>query len=139
VSGGGFGIAIDDAGSVWSVSQTNNNLVRASNTGTNPTTFVGGGLSQPVALSIDGSGNIWIANSNGTISEFSNAGAPLTPSTGITSSGVAGPSSVAVDMSGNVWITNNTDNSLTEVIGGGAPTTTPLSVATQNATQGTKP
>jgi streptogramin lyase len=139
IGAGGFGIAIDSTGSVWSLSQATNSLLRLSNTGTNPATFTGGGLNQPVALSIDGSGSVWIVNVNSSVSTFSNTGTPLTPGSSITGGGLSSPGGIAIDPSGNVWVANSGNNSLTEFLGAADPVTSPLSVATQNATQATKP
>jgi streptogramin lyase len=97
--------------------------------------YTGGGLSGGslsgnggTEIAIDGSGNVWLTNITGaSISEFSNAGAPLSPSTGYTASGVLeNPTSVAVDGSGNVWITSAGTNSVVQVIGAATPVVTPL-------------
>jgi hypothetical protein len=43
-------------------------------------TYKGGGLSAPASLSIDSTGNVWVANYPNRASEFSNTGAPLSSS-----------------------------------------------------------
>ena len=45
------------------------------------------------------------------------------------------PSFIAIDPSGDVWIPNKSANTVTEIIGIAAPTSTPLS----NLTPGTEP
>jgi arabinogalactan endo-1,4-beta-galactosidase len=137
VSGGGTGIAIDSTGYIWSASSTN--LTKLSSTGTLSGTFNGGGLSSPSALVLDGSSNVWIANAGNTLSLFSNAGTPLSPSTGFTVSGVNAPSSIAIDATGSLWIANAGAATVTRVLGAADPVTTPLASAVQNATTGTKP
>jgi hypothetical protein len=55
-------------------------------------------------------GDVWVANSpiNSTtlvssISELSNSGAPLTPSTGVAATGYFGAAALAIDHQNNVW------------------------------------
>ena len=83
-----------------------------------PTDFVvginysGGGLSTPVGVAIDASGNVWTANGTGnSISELSPGGTAISPATtGYTGGGLSQtnsvPFGVAIDASGNVWVTN---------------------------------
>ena len=133
------GVAFDNAGTVWSVSAANNSLNYATKSGTGATTATGGGLNAPTALAIDGIGQIWIANSNNSISLFSNAAAPLSPNTGFTGGALSSPTGIAIDNSGNLWLSNSANNSVTEFIGAAAPTTSPIATATSNNTQGTRP
>ena len=135
-------IAFDNAGKLWSVAATGNQLLQSTSTGASPTLFTGGGLSAPVALAIDGNGAVWIANSTGnSISEFTNTGTATSPATtGYTAPNtLSTPSGVAIDSSGNVWISNTGNNSVTEILGTAAPAVAPLSVAVQNGTLGTTP
>jgi len=134
------GIAFDSVGYVWSVNSTANQLLRATSTGSSPIPLVGGGLSTPVALAIDGNGAVWIANSIGSVSEFTNAGAATSPATtGYLDTSLSTPTGIAIDISGNVWVSNSGNNSVTKILGAAAPPITPLSVAVHNATLGTRP
>ena len=69
--------------------------------------YIGGGLNAPRGIAVDGSGNIWVANSgNNSISEFSSIGNPISSAAGYTGGGLSGPRDIAVDTSGNVWVTD---------------------------------
>ena len=59
-AGGGVGIAIDGAGSIWSVNVGGGSLAKFDNTGASVGSYTGGGLSGATALAIDGSGYIWV-------------------------------------------------------------------------------
>jgi hypothetical protein len=138
-TGGGLGsprsIAIDSAGNAWIANKDNDqfgytgSISKFSSAGTalSPSTgYTGGGLSYPVSIAIDGSGNVWTANL-GSVSEFSGAGAALSPSLGY---GYAeyfdSPQSIAIDGSGNAWVANDGNYSVSELIGLAAPVITPI-------------
>jgi hypothetical protein len=87
-------------------------------------THTGGGLSRPTGIATDASGNIWIPNGgNNSVSEFSNAGAALSGTTGYTAGSLSSPAAIAVDTSGNAWITNKSSNTVTELAPLGASST----------------
>lgn len=65
----------------------------------------GGGLNGPGSLGVDGSGNLWVANYFGVVSEFSPAGAPLS-ATGYSSGGLNESFGMAIDTANNIWIAN---------------------------------
>ena len=68
--------------------------------------FTGGGLNNPQAIAIDGSGNVWVSNiggSNGLISELSPTGVALSPAGGYVVSTSNLVDGIAIDPSGNVW------------------------------------
>jgi sugar lactone lactonase YvrE len=97
--------------------------------------YAGGGLSTPVEVAIDSSGDVWTANGTGnSISEFSPIGTAISPATtGYTGGGLSqtnsAPFGVAIDASGNVWATNGAlgaGNTLSEF----SSTGTPISPAT---------
>ena len=94
-------------------------LNRAPNDWSISLNFTGGGLSSSSVakyLAIDASDNLWITDSNaGTVIEWNNEGAALSPSTGFSAGG--GP--MAIDSAGNIWISGN--NTLTELTSLGAP------------------
>ena len=74
------------------------------------------GVNGPTSLTVDSSGNVWVANSgNSTVEEFSASGKLLQT----LSSGVNYPDSLAVDGSGNVWVANSVNNTVEEFSAGG--------------------
>jgi hypothetical protein len=107
------GLAIDASNNIWVADTVSDNVVEFSNSGqvlSGTTGFTGGGINNPNQLAINPSGDVWVANSpiNSTtlvssISELSNSGAPLTPSTGVTATGFFGAASLAIDHQNNVW------------------------------------
>jgi len=69
-------------------------------------TVSGGGMSEPTALGIDGSGNVWSANYNEVLSEFSPNGTPVYAS-GITGYGLHESYGMAIDGTNNIWVAND--------------------------------
>jgi hypothetical protein len=88
-------------------------------------------LNDPYSVAIDGSGNAWIANHNNPagVSEFSNAGIALSPSTGYAGGGLKYPYAIAIDGSGDVWVSNivsGSNETVIELIGLATPVITPI-------------
>ena len=77
--------------------------------------FSGGGVSQALAvldydqIAVDAVGNVWKTNFNNGLSELSNLGVPISPSTGYFPAGAHPGSTIgkhlAIDLAGNVWVT----------------------------------
>jgi len=154
---GGGGIAIDSSGNVWMPSCGNGSACgtyayTSSGQEFSPATtgFTGGGQNDlGASIAVDGANHIWIANSSiflngvisyavGALSELSDAGVPITPSTGYASTpNSSGGGSPAIDNAGNVWWV--ADDSLYKTVGVAAPVVTPISVATKNSQLGTRP
>jgi hypothetical protein len=140
---GPFSIAIDGFGNAWIA---NGNLVnnmdtitKLSSDGTpvSPSSGLsGGGLSFPTAIAVDGAGNIWVANIGATISEFSNSGVAISPSTGY-SLGPRFLNAIALDGSGNVWVT--TDADVVMFVGAATPVVTPIATGVRNNALGARP
>ncbi len=83
-----------------------------------------GGVSHPVAVAVDASGDIWLPNGNvETLAEYSSSLTPITPSAGYTGAGQNDTQTVAIDASGNVWL-GNYYASLSEYSSSGAPVST---------------
>ena len=106
-----MGVAVDGSGNVWC-----GRLAKFDNSGNllSGGGFTGGGIGlgdQVRGLSVDPSENVWLAASTGsatsTVAQFTNAGVPLSGSTGYTTSGLTGAWSTANDSAGNAWVTNN--------------------------------
>lgn len=109
------GIAIDNTSSqnVWIADQpatTGNGAITKISSSTGAILsgggFTGGGISLPLSVAIDGSGNVWTADYF-DVSKLTNAGvgAPNSPYSG---GGVHYPAGVAIDGSGNAWVSNVT-------------------------------
>ncbi|MDE1160814.1 MAG: NHL repeat-containing protein [Acidobacteriaceae bacterium] len=140
----GWAVAFDSANNIW-IANSNNTLTALTDADGYITTsaYSGGGLSDVRGLAIDGAGVAWTANSTGnSVSQFTNAGVAVSPTTGYVSDGTAysTPSAIAADNSGNLWITNSGNNSVVELIGASTPVVTPLSLAASSGyAAGTKP
>jgi len=141
-------VANDNGGNAWIVGR---NLTRMTGAGVATNIDGVGGLFSPSAVSIDGAGNAWVTNTQssvlqqsgqpeqGGLSEFTNAGTPVTTSTGYVSDSLTSPQSVAVDGSGSVWLRNSGSTNVTAFVGVGAPVATPLALAIKNGTLGSGP
>lgn len=68
-------------------------------------TITGGGLNDPAAVAIDGSGNVWVSNFFGTLSEFLPNGAPVFTS-GLSGYGLNQSYGMTIDAESNVWVSN---------------------------------
>jgi streptogramin lyase len=135
-------VANDHAGNAWIVG---NNLTRLT-PGVGFTNYsFGGGLDNPAAVAIDGNGNAWVANTtlggatSGSLTEFTNAGMPVSPDSGYDSDLLNTPQGVAVDGSGNVWMRNSSTATVTVFVGVGVPVVTPLALGVKNGTLGSTP
>jgi hypothetical protein len=160
------GVAIDASGDLWSVGSEG--FAKETATPIPPCSGTGGGFVYQIEdrggdVAIDGDGNAWIISGtggNGTLSEFSNSGSPISPSNGfvgipyepITLNGYAVVSfaDLAPDSSGNLWViqqlyTGDYSHQMPytfyakEFIGISAPVVTPLSVGVKNHTLGSRP
>jgi hypothetical protein len=68
-------------------------------------TIQGGGMAMPTSLSVAASGSVWVSSYEGSVTEFTPAGAPVFP-TGIGGSGINQSYGMALDILGDVWIAN---------------------------------
>lgn len=152
------GVAADGQGNVYIADSTNNRVrkVNASGTistvaGTGSPTFSGDGgpaasaaLQTPMALAVDASGNLYIADSaNNRVRKVNAAGAISTVAGGAILPGYSGdggqavgaglflPGGIAVDTSGNLFIADIGNNRIRKVSAGGVITT-----VTGNGTKG---
>lgn len=138
------GVALDSSGNYY-IADTNNNRIRVVS-GNSLQTVAGNGLigytgdggsalaaelNAPLGVAVDGSGNIFIADtynkvvrevSGGNINTFAGNGAPCSPSTGSCGDGgpainanLTSPYSMAVDSSGNVFIADAFSQKVREV------------------------
>ena len=97
-----------DSGVALTVTQAGTNYM-----GPGPlVTLVSAGVSAPSGVAVDGSGNVYIADTqNGAIEEWSAATQQVTP---LVSGGLSQPLAVAVDGSGNVYIADTGNNAIKE-------------------------
>jgi hypothetical protein len=165
-------LAIDNADHAWATNFVNMTtsqgpLYEFSITGAagsqvlaaNPSSGVTGGGLDFISLSaVDGAGNIWVSDNTTTIevSEFSNAGVPLSPTTGFVHT-TDDPVGIAIDPSGNVWLGGAASSThaaaagkvaaggyITELVGAAVPVVTPIAaglpaIAGGTSLLGTKP
>jgi hypothetical protein len=135
------GIAVDGSGNAWVPSATSSttapvsspnppSLFELSNSGTflSPSGGdIGAGIVAPYfGVALDGAGSVWVANTNYSVSEFTNAGAAVSPSTGYTGGQQGFGWGIAIDGSGDTWVANYDKGSITELIGSATPVITPI-------------
>jgi streptogramin lyase len=135
VGQGPTSVAIDSADNVWSANFYANSVGLVSSAGTvlSGGGYTGGSMNAPRAITVDGSGNAWVASERGpSLAEFSSAsgashGMLLSPSSGWGADAkLLEPYSLAIDAAGNIWVSNYGSNTLTEFIGLATPVKTPL-------------
>jgi hypothetical protein len=136
-TGGGdddsYSIAVDPSGNVW-VTNLNSSISEFASgglplspgpgyhNGVYNSGYVGGGLNSSFSLAMDPSGNAWVAgDGNSNISEISNVGVAVSPSTGYTGGGLNNPFSIALDASGDVWTANESGDSISKFSSSGSP------------------
>jgi hypothetical protein len=155
-----FNFALDSGNDGWFGNHGQSNVYKTTPSGT--TTAMGkstvqnqtnnniAGIYQPTWSAVDGSGNVYLQNDNGSnssISEISNAGVALSCPTclsqnstpyygyqpgnvgtlGAKLNGAEYPGGIAMDPSGDLWVANYSLNTVLEIIGIGTPVVTPLS------------
>ena len=104
-------------------------------------TVTGGGLDYPIALAIDGAGNVWVAGHDGPLSAFDPQGTPLS-STGYGVGKLEDSNGMAIDPNGDVWVTQYNDTvgaphgAVTKFLGINAPTGTQGSIVLYNGYPG---
>ena len=107
--------------------------IDSSNLVTQNADFTGGGLANPAALALDGSGNTWMANNTqNSVTGFDSAGNSLTSTTGLMKSSTyfGGSHGITVDAGGNLWVATGT-NTITEIVGAAVPVYKSYAIALQ--------
>jgi hypothetical protein len=95
-------------------------LPSAPNDWTVTVNYRGSELAQPLGVSIDSLGNVWIANDPGSVVKWSSNGANLSGPTGFTGGGINGPRGMAIDIFDNAWVASFLGNSVTEFSNSGS-------------------
>jgi hypothetical protein len=81
--------------------------------------YSGGGFSAPKSTTIDGQGNVWIANSgSNSVSVLAQSGVPAAISP-LTGNGLVQPSAVAIDAAGDAWVANSGGTTVSAFTSGG--------------------
>ena len=97
---------------------------------------LGSGLSRPWGVAVDGSGNVYIADSyNGRVLKETLSAGSYTQST-VASSGLVNPLGVAVDGSGNVYIVDATAGVFKETVSGSTYTQSTVTTSSLNNPSG---
>ena len=132
------GLAIDAAGNLY-VSDASNYLIRKINTDSTVSTFVGGGnvnsdtngtgtqasiTSAPTAIALDGTGNVYVTESDGVIRKITPAAVVSTFLDGRFVPGYSFdyPSGIAIDASGNLYVSVYFHNQIQKVTPAGVVT-----------------
>lgn len=116
-----YTVASDGSGNIWNPNAT---AMYEYVPGTGFEDFSGGGVDEPDGVAVDAAGNVWVANVNGTLSEFNSSGVASggSPYSGA-SAGDTGADcygeDAAVDASGNIWVPSY--NALAEFNSSGGP------------------
>jgi hypothetical protein len=85
-------------------------------TTTGTTKYTGSGLNASYSVAVDGSSNVWIANTFGnSITELSSSGSVKSGASGYTTGGFNDPIALALDPGGNAWIADPPANSITKL------------------------
>lgn len=116
-------------------------LTQAPHDWTMSLTVKGGGLDYPIALAVDGIGNVWVAGHDGPLSAFNPQGTPLT-STGYGAGKLEASNGMAIDPNGDIWVTQYNDTfgshsgAVTKFLGVNAPAGTQGSIVSYNGYPG---
>jgi hypothetical protein len=113
------GLALDKSDNLLFVADRGNNAIRQLDLAANQTiSFATYGISQPVGVVVDASGNVFVLNhgngSNGTVVEFDSFGDFL----GVLASGLVNAQGIAMDSLGDLYITEGNNNVLQITPGG---------------------
>lgn len=95
--------------------------------------YSGGGLDIPGSIALDGSGNVWVANYFGSVTELSSTGVALSSKTGFTGGALNESYGLAVNEDGSVWVT---DEQTSGAVNGGDGSVTVLN-SSGDVTSGT--
>ncbi len=117
------GIAINSAGTGWSIGQPNllyrMGLPATLSSSSELTTASGNDLT---SVAIDSADKIWYAsNKNNAIGVSDKNGTLVSPANGYTGGGLKGPAQIAIDGSNRVWVANREGNSLSAFTNSGVP------------------
>ncbi|HEV2578011.1 MAG TPA: hypothetical protein VGU25_12445 [Acidobacteriaceae bacterium] len=119
------GAAADGLGNIWAPSGAG---LYAVNTGTLTGAYANGGMNNPSKTFVDGSNVVWVASAGAnTVSALNVSTGNWLATNGFSTDapGGTGCAVIGVDPAGNVW-SGNSDQSVTELLGLGTPTASPM-------------
>jgi hypothetical protein len=158
-----WGIAAGPSGVMWTPNTAGLTLTQMTSTTSGTNYGSSASLTAPSYVAVDGAGNVWVSNKNGTVgsvpgsvSEFFGTGTssttpalgtPLSPTgttVGFAHMGLQTGQGITLDPSGNVWVANQVASAgagvgVFEIVGAGAPTVTPIALALKNGKVGALP
>jgi hypothetical protein len=117
---GPLALAYDGNGFLWAADKGDSKILEWS-----PSTFSfatlpsGNGVNLPTAIAVNGANDVFVANSNGSLSGFLNNGTAMTGSP-FTGGGLGTPIAMTIDSQSNVWVLNN-NNTASEFSSSGSP------------------
>jgi sugar lactone lactonase YvrE len=143
-SGQAYGAAVDGAGNVYVVDNSNSQIFKlAAGTFASSTVVSSGLLINPTAVALDGAGNLYISDTgNSRVVAVPNEQGTLNSAdmTAVSISGLGSPSGLAVDGIGDVYVADTANGTVWENPAGGAATvafatglTSPKAVAVDGA------
>jgi hypothetical protein len=133
-----FSLAIEPGttGNIWVADETAEEASLYSNTGVAAagSPFTVGGIQDPTGNAIDANGNVWFANSNGTVTALTSAGVAVAGSPYSTGS-TTYSDGIAVDGLNNVWVSNTMGETIYELTNAGTAITPATGYTTKPATE----
>lgn len=117
------GIGFDGSGGVWVADKGASMLTKLSPAGSKNASvnYTNAGVHQPQCLALDPSNDIWVGNSNSTLSAWQNGGSNISGSSGFSAiGGLNAPTGMAIDSNKYVWTTNG-NSTLSAINGGSGP------------------
>ena len=98
-------VSVDAGGNIYVVDHGNNRVQKFA-AGSTVGTTVGSGLTGPMGLFVDGSGNIYVGNNSNSVQEF----APGVTTGTVVATGLSSPGGIYVDGTGNIYVTEGGAN-----------------------------
>ena len=121
---------IDASGNMWVALQQANVIDKVSPAGV-VTAVTGGTINTPFGVTVDGAGNVFVAQRGSTsVIEYNNSGTLISPTTNYSLAGqISKPLNVVTDQSGNIWLTSYDSSQIVQWVGAATPLTNPLAAA----------
>jgi sugar lactone lactonase YvrE len=136
-AGGVGGLAFDSKGNMWESDYTEttatlymySSAAIAGDSTTQSDSIVSSAINVPLNLAMDSQGDLWVADGNGALFEFTPsqlaAGGNQTPTLQVTSGQLGCPTALTFDASGNLWVADNCNDHILEYTASQLTTTGP--------------